>query len=93
MAEATLMASGDDRGGERPGSTAPAFTGMALGDAADRPPGAQTPASSIIAGLQQGQHPFMTANTRQEVRLLTRPAPCPRTAEKFQTRHAPTVMA
>ncbi len=66
------MASGDDRGSGRL-IAAPASASMALG--MERPMSAQTPASSLIAGLQQGQHPFMTASARPEVRDV---APLPR---------------
>ena len=63
---AALTDPSDDRGSERPG-TAPSSAGMAA-VMAERPLSAPSPASSIIAGLQQGRHPFMTASTRQEVR-------------------------
>jgi len=58
------MAAGDDRGSGRL-IAAPVSASMALG--MERPTSAQTPASSLIAGLQQGQHPFMTASARPEV--------------------------
>ena len=58
------MASGDERGSGRL-TAAPASASMAL--SMERPMSAQTPASSLIAGLQQGQHPFMTASARPEV--------------------------
>ena len=59
------MASGDDRGSGRLIAAPVASASMAL--SMERPMSAQTPASSLIAGLQQGQHPFMTASARPEV--------------------------
>ena len=53
--------------GELPSGSAPASVGMVLGASMERQSSAQNPASSIIAGLQQGQHPFMTASVRPQV--------------------------